>query len=215
MSVVSETLLDADADVSFFIETWLRDEHQDIINDLTPPGFEFKKLNRSVKLGCGLYVMHIISLKLVVRTPAVTPTHFELLQLSCGKPLYYFVLIYRPPSSSVSGFLDEFEDLVTSLAILPGRLLVLGDFNPHLGDPLSPGVNRMMSILTSTGLVQHVIGPTHRSSHTLDAVISRKEDTILTYPAVVLPNTFSDHHTITFSIEGHTPRPSTNKWRGR
>ena len=70
----------------------------------------------------------------------------------------------------------------------------------------------MTNILTSTGLVQHVTGPTHRSSHTLNTVISRKED-ILTSPTAVLPNTFSNHHTITFSIEGHTPRPSTNKCR--
>ena len=58
-------------------------------------------------------------------------------------------------------------------------------------------------------------GSTHRSSHTLDVVISRKEDTILTSPAVILPNTFSDHHTIIFSIEGDAPRLPTNKWRGR
>ena len=72
VSVISETLLDADADVSFLAETWLRDEHQDFKNDLTLPRFEFKKLNRSVKRGGGLGVLHISSLKLVVRTPALT-----------------------------------------------------------------------------------------------------------------------------------------------
>ena len=55
VSVVSEILLDVDDDVSFFTETWLRDEYQDI--DLTLPGFEFKKLNRSVKRGVGLGVL--------------------------------------------------------------------------------------------------------------------------------------------------------------
>lgn len=56
VSVVSEMLLDAAADITFFTETWLRDEHQDIVNDLTQPGFEFKKLNRSQKRGGGLGV---------------------------------------------------------------------------------------------------------------------------------------------------------------
>ena len=136
MSGVSETSLDADVDVSFLTKTWLRDEHQDIINDLILPGFEFKKLDRSIKWGFGLGVLHRSSLKLVVRTPALTPTHIELLQLSCGKSSYYFVLIYRPLSSSVSGFLDEFEYLVISLAIFPGQLSVLFDFNLHLDDPM-------------------------------------------------------------------------------
>ena len=117
-----------------------------------------------------------------MRRSAVTPTHFEVLQLSCDKPSYYFVLIYRPPSSNTSDFLNEFENLVTSLAIIPGRLLILGDFNIHFDNALSQGVSRITNILASTGLVQHVIGSTHRSSHTLDVVISRKEDTILTSP---------------------------------
>ena len=165
MAVISETLLDADAsNVPFLTDTWLRDEHKEIINDLTLPGFEFKKLNRSVKRGSGLGALHRSSLKLVVRTPALTPTHFELLQLLCGKPSYYFVLIYRQPSSSDSGFLYEFKDFVTLLANLPGRLLVFGDFNLHLDDPLSLGVNRMTNILTLTGLVQHMTGPTHWST---------------------------------------------------
>ena len=57
--------------------------------------------------------------------------------------------------------------------------------------------------------------PTHKSNHTLDLVISRIDDTMLTSSVVSHPNTFSDHHTITFSIEGFTPRPTTNKCRGR
>ena len=85
-----------------------------IINDLTLPGFELKHLNRLGKRGGVLCVLHRNSLKFV-RTAAVTPTHFELLQLSCSKPCYHFALIYKPPASSVPGFLDEFEDLVSSL----------------------------------------------------------------------------------------------------
>ena len=50
---------------------------------------------------------------------------------------------------------------------------------------------------------------------TVSNLISRKEDTILTSAAVILPNTFSDHHTIIFYIEGDAPRLPTNKWRGR
>ena len=39
VAVISETLLDADAsNVPFLTDTWLRDEHKEIINDLTLPG---------------------------------------------------------------------------------------------------------------------------------------------------------------------------------
>ena len=66
-------------------------------------------------------VLHRNSLK-VVHTAAVTPTHFELLQLSCSKPCYHCALIYKPPAYSVPGFLDEFEDLVSSLVTIMLRL---------------------------------------------------------------------------------------------
>ena len=141
----------------------------------------------------------------------MTPTHFEFLQLSCSKPSCHFVLIYKPPASSVPGFLDEFENLVISLATTSGRLLILGDVNLHLDDPTSPGVTRLNNILHPLDSYK----PTHKSNHTLDIVISRIDVTMLTSSVVALPNTFSDHHTITFSIEGITPRPTTNKCRGR
>ena len=92
VSVVAETIIDADADVSFLTETWLRSNHQDIVNVITLPGFELKHLNRLGKRCGGLCVLHRNSLKFV-RTAAVTPTHFELLQLSCSKPCYHFALI--------------------------------------------------------------------------------------------------------------------------
>ena len=85
----------------------------------------------------------------------------------------------------------------------------------YLDDPTSPGVTRLNNILQSTGLVQLVTHPMHKSNHTLDIAISRIDDTMMTSSVVALPNTFSDHHTITFSIEGFTPRPTTNKCRGR
>ena len=102
----------------------------------------------------------------------------------------------------------------TSYSTTPGRLLILGDFNLHLDDPTSPSVTRL-NILHSTGLVQRVKQPMHKSNHTLDIVISRSDDTMLTSSVVTLPNTFSDHHTITLSIKGFTPRPTTHKCRGR
>ena len=44
VSVVTENIIDAGADVSFLTETWLRSDHQQIVNDLTLPGFELKTI---------------------------------------------------------------------------------------------------------------------------------------------------------------------------
>ena len=62
-------------------------------NDLTQPGLQFKKLNRSQKHGGGLGVLQRSSLNLVVCRSAVAPTHFEVLQLLCDMLGKYKLLV--------------------------------------------------------------------------------------------------------------------------
>ena len=62
-------------------------------NNLTRLGLQFKKLNRSQKRGGGLGVLHRSSLNLPVRRSAVTPTHFEVLQLLCDMLGKYRLLV--------------------------------------------------------------------------------------------------------------------------
>ena len=74
---------------------------------ITLPTFKFVELYQSQKRGGGLRLYTEVRLNwLCVNQPS--PAHFELLRLSCDKPLYYFVLSYRSPSSNMFGFLNEF-----------------------------------------------------------------------------------------------------------
>ena len=54
-----------------------------------------------------------------------------------------------------------------------GQLIILGDFNYHLDCINNSLATQFKSLLKSSNLSQHVVGPTHKHGHTLDLVITR------------------------------------------
>ncbi len=75
------------------------------------------------------------------------------------------ITIYRPESSNIhkytmSTFFTEFEKLLTHYILTKDALLIMGDFNFH-NKPDEPNVNRMIEILDTFDLIQHVTTPTH------------------------------------------------------
>ena len=143
-------------------------------------------------------VVQISSLNLAVHRSAVTPTHFEV--SNCRVTSHHTtVLIYKSPPSNISDFLDEFEDLVTSLAIISGRQLILGHINVH--------VSRITNFMVSAGLVQHMTVPATR-------YLSKRihhPHIHCCYPTKHFIR--SSHNNI--SINVYAPRLPSNKWRGR
>ncbi|CAH3183058.1 unnamed protein product [Porites lobata] len=61
-----------------------------------------------------------------------------------------------------------------------GHLLISGDFNLHVDDPCSIYANLFNEILESCNLKEHVTGATHANGHTLDLVISKKDNPLIT-----------------------------------
>ena len=78
-------------------------------------------------------------------------------------------------------FLEELLVLLEQImAESTGHLLISGDFNLHVDDPCSTYANRFNEILESCNLKQHVTGATHAKGHTLDLVISKKDNPLIT-----------------------------------
>ena len=73
-------------------------------------------------------------------------------------------------------FLENFKEFVSLVDLLPGKILLLEDFNVHYDLPTKSDVRRFPTMLTSNGLEQHIIGPTHTCGHTFDLVITRQDE---------------------------------------
>ncbi|ELT94910.1 hypothetical protein CAPTEDRAFT_221035 [Capitella teleta] len=81
--------------------------------------------------------------------------------------------------STVHQFMEEFGDYLSSVMSSAGQLLIVGDFNFHLNEPDDRDARTCTELMTSFSLQQRVHGPTHRSGHTLDLVLTHLDDNLI------------------------------------
>ena len=82
----------------------------------------------------------------------------------------------------------------------PGMLLVVGDFNIHVDDKANSDGLRLNDLLYSMNLQQHISAPTHERGHTLDLLITREAENLVSELTVHAPS-LSDHCPITCSLK--------------
>ena len=90
-----------------------------------------------------------------------------------------------------SPFLEEFADFLSKHIILPGKLLIVGDFNIHCNTPTDRNSRTLNDIIESFKLKQHVGGSTHINGNMLDLLISRENEDFIRN--VTITDIISDH----------------------
>ena len=138
---------------------------------------------------------------------------FELLVMKSMQPTQslFIATVYRPPGP-YTAFLTEFPEFLSDLT---DNILIFGDFNIHMEKSADPLQKAFGAIIDSVGFVQHVSGPTHWHSHTLDLVWSHGINVV---DLNVFPHSpgLSDHHLFTFAIATNyllRPQPRSIKSR--
>ena len=193
---VKDFVVDQDIDILALTETWLRPGSIDDVDirTLCPTGYRFFHVPRGHSRGGGVGLLFKDTLQInshitdTFKTFELVDIHFRTLQF------IRVLLIYRPPDNSSSMlFLEEFSLLLEQImAESTGHLLICGDFNLHVDDPCNIYANRFNEILESCNLKQLVTGATHSNGHTLDLVISKKDDQLITGIKIIDP-VISDH----------------------
>ena len=86
----------------------------------------------------------------------------------------------------------------------------------YLDDKNNKDATRFISALDSCGMQQHVCGPTHVGGHTLDVVITRYNEGIVSNVDVIDPGLSDssgkvarDHLAVTFKVKATRPAPQT------
>ena len=117
-------------------------------------------------------------------------------------------VIYRPPSTKLSTFFQEFSDFISELTLTNKPCLILGDFNIHV-NKVNSHSSALIETLDLFGLKQFVHIPTFRSSgNTFDLIISSLPITNITStdPTSVI----SDHLLINFEVTLPTKKKTDN-----
>ena len=121
----------------------------------------------------------LMCLKGISLTPldlGVNPGSFEYLcvRITSISSSCVAVLVYRPPSASVSAFVSEPSDILDCVVTFSDPLFVVGDANIHLERNDDPDRRQFADALNARGLVCHVTvtPPTHDCGGTIDIVVT-------------------------------------------
>ena len=115
-------------------ETWIRPDNATAnLSKITPPGYSLYQQPQEVHRGGGLGFFKKDGLDPSV-VPTKTCTTFKnlLIKISLNKESFYFLNIYRPPSSSTPTFFEQFQSLLEDIHHTTENLVIIGDFNFHL-----------------------------------------------------------------------------------
>ena len=210
MLIVQDHINFHQLDMLAITESWLTVENGDeVLRSATPPGYSFVHKPRVGRRGGGLACIFRSTIKCLLASIDLTATTFEFLPISAttNSACLLIVIIYRPPSSNFKSFISEFSSFLELVATAAGKLIIVGDFNIHIDNSLSPVSRQFLSLIDSFDISQHVREPTHILGHSLDLVLSRTRDSVIVNCYVADP--VSDHLSVHWFIKAHRPsRPS-------
>ena len=115
-------------------ETWIRPYTTSAnLSEITPPGYKLYQQPQVAHRGGGLgfFVKDGLDPSVVPRKTCTTFENF-LLKITLHRESFYFLNIYRPPSSSTTSFFDQFQSLLEDIHHTTENLVIIGDFNFHL-----------------------------------------------------------------------------------
>ena len=101
-------------------------------------------------------------------------------------------------------FFEEFGSYLETIILSPESIILTGDYNFHVDVEGDPDARAFLDLLASMGLKQHVNVPTHVSGHTLDLMITREHDPVIS-SVPVADRYLSDHASVLCSLNNAKP----------
>ena len=183
---------DNDSDLFAMLETWIRPDITIAnLSEITPPGYSLYQQPRVAGRGGGLgfFVKDGLDASVVSTKTCSTFENF-LIKISLNKESFYFLNIYRPPSSSTSTFFEHFQSHLEDIHLTTENLAIISDFNLHLETTCSNS-KTFHSLINSFDLIQKVNFPTHIHGRTLDLLLTKSNNDNISN--VHTTDAFSDH----------------------
>ena len=133
-SVVNDFITENELDVMIITETWMTQTNENRVKaELLPNDFCILHRMRSGRRGGGIAVVHRNNIVVNGSNCSLQPSTFEYMKvlISHNHTSVCLLVIYRPPESTTTHFIEEFAELLTQQACCPTKTLIVGDFNLH------------------------------------------------------------------------------------
>ena len=176
------------ADVIALTETWFTSDDAAAKVECTPPGYVLLDHPRVGRAGGGTALLCRDNIRFS-KEAAGEMSSFEFSEwiVTTADFRLRLAIIYRPPYSAAHPvttgvFFTEFADYLESIILSSEPLLITGDFNIHVDIADDCDSMKLIELLVSLALRQHVDTPTHLHGHTLDLIITRNSDSFISSP---------------------------------
>lgn len=223
---ISDFITSDDFDIIAITETWLNNSvDKTCSSELVPNGYRMKQVPRPGKTrggGVAIIYKNSIDFKLISSSSDSQFTTFEHIDcnISINKYSMRLSVIYRPPPSTKNGlstqtFLEhDWPQFLSNCATIDKPFVIVGDLNFHLDKPNDSHTCKFNSCLEAFGLKQHVHEQTHVAGHTLDVIITRDNDNIVSNIEIKDPGLsdssgklLRDHFAVMFNTHADKPPP--------
>ena len=208
---IAELLNELSLDLLCLTETWLHPSDLGIMGAAFQGSYSAFHAPRLTGAGGGLAVIYSTTLTMKQEEINLHFTSFEIMKIkfkSHREDVHLFV-VYRPGHSGTDRtFLEEFNTFLESLLGVQGKIVICGDFNYWVDDPLSkPFSAEFLELLDINNYYNFVSSPTHRFGHTLDLVLSPVGmDCVENVEVLPVDGLISDHDLVTFDFKIVRPK---------
>ncbi|KAJ8393024.1 hypothetical protein AAFF_G00069280 [Aldrovandia affinis] len=139
-SVLSDFISNQDLDFFAITESWQVPEDLSALIELCPVGWKFHCTPRCGKTGGGVALMYKDNYTCsMLNCPTFSSFEAQLVKVGSADPLLV-IIIYRPTDSRVfkgtKNFISQFSTFLTDIIPSHDRVLILGDFNIHVDNPI-------------------------------------------------------------------------------
>ena len=196
-AALCDFIINHQIDVMAITETWYKGDHRDdrSIADFknTLPNYDLYHVPRQQsKKGGGVAILARHGLIVKQNNILGSYNSFEHMDLhisSMAGASLRLVVIYRPPPNkknkfTVPEFHDEFSSMLDSVLPVTTPFVIAGDFNVHVDQPQDSVASSFLDMLNDYDLEQHVCVATHVDGHTLDLLVTRKTDNVVSSVSV-------------------------------
>ena len=197
-----QVLADENVDIAPIQESWFSSENNVTTAKIKNAGYDIKHVFRE-KRGAGVAVLYKKGFSSLTARCGIPCSNYSSFQHQClifnFNPKIHLISIYRHQEISMDIFLVELEQFLEAHSKYTQSILLVGDFNVWYEKADSPDVIKLNYVLSTFGLAQHVIGPTHKYKHTLDLIYTNPFELNVTVEPVV-DYGLSDHFPIIFKL---------------